>query len=72
VHERTTAYCDESFLEHPAAGFYVIAAALFDGEVEQAREAMLELRAPMSPGEALRRKRHGGVLRALPWIGLGR
>lgn len=40
---------DESFLEHPVAGFYVLAAALFDGDEEQAREAMLELRAPMSP-----------------------
>jgi hypothetical protein len=39
-----SAYVDESFQEHPRLGFYVLAAAVFDHEVEAARAAMLELR----------------------------
>lgn len=38
------AYVDESFHEHPTDGFYVLAAAVFDEEADQAREAMLTLR----------------------------
>lgn len=40
-----TAYVDESFREHDAAGFYVLAAAVFDdADTSRARQAMLELR----------------------------
>ena len=40
-----TAYVDESFREHDTAGFYVLAAAIFDeSEIVEARRAMLELR----------------------------
>ena len=35
---------DESFHEHPTKGFYVLAAAVFSGESEDARAAMLALR----------------------------
>lgn len=38
------AYVDESFHEHPTAGFYVLAAAVFDRDAEDARKAMLGLR----------------------------
>lgn len=39
------AFADESFFEHPTAGFYVLAAVVFDAAVaESAREAMLQLR----------------------------
>ncbi len=38
------AYVDESFHEHPTAGFYVLAAAVFDGESDDARQAMRGLR----------------------------
>lgn len=38
------AYVDESFFEHPTAGFYVLAAAVFDGESDDARQVMRGLR----------------------------
>lgn len=38
------AYVDESFHEHPTAGFYVLAAAVFDSESDDARQVMLGLR----------------------------
>lgn len=38
------AYVDESFHEHPTAGFYVLAAAVFDVDSEDARQVMRGLR----------------------------
>src|SRR4051794_20228497 len=39
-----TAYVDESYREHDTAGFYVLAAAIFESGQGEAREAMLDLR----------------------------
>ncbi|MDQ2710038.1 MAG: hypothetical protein M3Z25_21530 [Actinomycetota bacterium] len=38
------AYVDESYREHEAGGFYVLAAAVFTDNADPAREAMLVLR----------------------------
>lgn len=40
----SVAYVDESFHEHPTDGFYVLAAAVFSAEAEEARQTMLGLR----------------------------
>lgn len=47
------AFVDESFHEHPTAGFYVLAAAIFehDDHVQQARDAMLKLRGSRRTGK---------------------
>ncbi|MBM7785375.1 hypothetical protein [Tenggerimyces flavus] len=40
------AWADESFAESDREGVYVVSAAVFDGEVDDARTAMLALRGP--------------------------
>jgi Protein of unknown function (DUF3800) len=48
----TSAYADESFHEAPSGGFYVLAAAVFDGDDhELSRETMLQLRAKEGRGK---------------------
>jgi hypothetical protein len=59
----TTAFADESFHEAPSGGFYVLAAAVFDGDDhDPSREVMLQLRA----------KQGGGKVQKLHWNEMNR
>jgi hypothetical protein len=45
------AYVDESYREHEGGGFYVLAAAVLDDEVDRSRTAMLALRGARQVGK---------------------